>query len=70
MGNIKLNLKESVDERHHEILRSRWPNFKEWVRATKLYTHNKNVDEINDSELSSISGDERIFQMTDSAQKT
>lgn len=63
---LNLIRKNQIDERHHEILRSRiGQTLKNEARATRLYTHNINVDEINDNELSSISGDERIFQMTD-----
>ncbi len=34
------------------------------VKATKLYTHNANVDQENQAELATIAGDERIYQMT------
>lgn len=33
------------------------------TKATKLYTRNVNVDRINESELSSLQGDEKVFKM-------
>ncbi|MFA6514848.1 MAG: AAA family ATPase [Candidatus Paceibacterota bacterium] len=55
----------SIEEKHFELLRSRvGAKLKDGVKATKLYTHNINVDDINNIELSLINEDERVCQMT------
>jgi GTPase SAR1 family protein len=57
----------SMEEKHFELLQSRvGAKLKDGVKATKLYTHNVNVDDINNIELSLIKEDERICQMTTS----
>lgn len=35
----------------------------EGISPTRLYSHNRDVDEINDIELSKLSGDEKIFKL-------
>ena len=56
----------SMDESHYELLRGRMnAKLKDNVKATKLYTHNINVDEINNIELSLIENQkERTSEMT------
>ncbi|MFA5773309.1 MAG: AAA family ATPase [Candidatus Paceibacterota bacterium] len=57
----------STEERHYELLRSRiGAKLKNEVKATKLYTHNINVDDINNIELSQIKNEEKISHMTSS----
>ncbi|MBK5215495.1 MAG: AAA family ATPase [Candidatus Pacebacteria bacterium] len=55
----------STEEKHFELLKSRiGAKLKSDVKATKLYTHNVNVDDINNIELSLIENEERISHMT------
>jgi len=54
-----------MGEKHYELLQSRiGAKLKDNIKPTKLYTHNVNVDEINNIELSQIQSDERISNMT------
>jgi len=54
-----------MGEKHYELLKSRiGAKLKSGVKATKLYTHNINVDDINNIELSLIDNEERISHMT------
>jgi len=56
-----------IEEKHYEILQSRiGAKLKNAVKATRLYTHNINVDNINNIELSQIQNEEVVFQMTSS----
>lgn len=56
-----------MEEKHYEILRSRVDSkLKNEIKATKLYTHNINVDNLNDIELSQIESEEKISMMTSS----
>ena len=58
--------KNQINFKHHEILKSRiGQTLKNEIRATRLYTHNINVDEINEKELSLIEEEEMTFQMND-----
>jgi ATP-dependent exoDNAse (exonuclease V) alpha subunit len=53
---------QCVEEKHKELLRKRCtPKPKE--KITQLYSHNINVDSINDSELSKLKVDTKIFEM-------
>ncbi len=64
LNSIRTN---SVEEKHYELLQSRiGAELKNNVKATKLYTHNVNVDDINNIELSLIENEERISHMTSS----
>lgn len=55
----------TMEEKHFEQLRNRiGARLKNETKPTKLYTHNINVDDINNIELSQIEGEEKIFQMT------
>jgi ATP-dependent exoDNAse (exonuclease V) alpha subunit len=55
----------NIEEKHYELLNSRVGiKLDKEIKATKLYTHNINVDEINNIELSQIDSDEKIFNMT------
>ena len=57
----------NMEEKHYELLRSRiGAKLKNEIKATKLYTHNINVDEINNIELEQIKSDEKISMMTSS----
>ena len=54
-----------LDEKHIDILKSRiGAKLKSDTKATKLYTHNVNVDDINNIELSQIDSVEKILHMT------
>jgi hypothetical protein len=51
-----------MGEKHYDILKKRiGNNLNNNIKATKLYTHNVNVDDINSVELSQIEGEEKIF---------
>ncbi|MEZ4210999.1 MAG: AAA family ATPase [Candidatus Paceibacterota bacterium] len=51
-------------EEEFEELRDRLEvEFEDVIKSTKLYTHNKDVDEINNKELEKIDGDEEYFEM-------
>jgi ATP-dependent DNA helicase PIF1 len=55
----------SCDEKTRSLLSSRENKIiKNNVTPTKLFTHNANVDVINNLELQKIAGDTEIFQMT------
>jgi len=58
----------TMEEKHYELLRGRLgAKLKDEVKATKLYTHNINVDDINNIELSLIKDEKEIIsQMTSS----
>jgi hypothetical protein len=57
----------SIEEKHYELLKSRMgAKLKTDIKLTKLYTHNVNVDDINNTELSLIESDERVLHMTSS----
>ena len=54
-----------MEEYHYELLRGRIDaKLKSEIKATKLYTHNINVDNLNEVELSLIENEERISMMT------
>lgn len=56
-----------IEEKHYELLQNRiGAKIKNGVNPTKLYTHNINVDEINNVELSQINNEEKISEMTSS----
>lgn len=56
--------KRSCDENTFELIRSRQnQNIKNAITPTKLYTHNINVDAINDLELKKIPEESKIFLM-------
>lgn len=54
----------TFDRRHREVLQSRVGLVPRKVVATRLYTHNENVDRINTASLAEIEGKSRVFQMT------
>jgi ATP-dependent exoDNAse (exonuclease V) alpha subunit len=59
----------TVKEEHYEHLQKRvGVNLDKNKKATKLYTHNINVDNINNDELSLIKNNEKIFNMTSTGQ--
>jgi len=54
-----------IEEKHFNLLKDRVGiKLKNEIKATKLYTHNINVDEINDIELSQIEKEEKVLVMT------
>lgn len=62
LNNIRDN---KIEEKHCDSLRSRiGVELKNNKEATKLYTHNINVDDENYTKLSCIEGEERVYQMT------
>lgn len=52
----------TITENHKDILRQTKSFFKP---STKLYTHNVEVDQLNQTELSKIDGEERTYKMTE-----
>lgn len=59
-----------IEEKHYEILQSLiGKKLKDNIKATRLYTHNINVDNINNIELSQIQGEEVVFQMISSGKE-
>ncbi|MEI7688779.1 MAG: AAA family ATPase [Candidatus Nomurabacteria bacterium] len=61
LNNIREN---NLEEKHYEYLDKCIDRELTGIKATKLYTHNINVDNENTIELSKISGNEKVFQMT------
>lgn len=54
-----------VEEEHYNILKDRIGIKLDYnIKPTKLYTHNVNVDGINETELSLINQEEKIYRMT------
>ncbi len=54
-----------IEEKHFNLLKDRvGVKLKNGVKATKLYTHNINVDDINNIELSQIEKEEKVLTMT------
>lgn len=61
---------EEFDEMHEELLRERVGLQPEPdTVVTRLYTHNINVDEINDRQLNNLPGDTEIFEMDTTGRK-
>lgn len=58
--------KNSVTEEHHALLQSRLSEYDEesFRTMTKLFTHNFDVDSINDRELDNLENEEVSFEMT------
>jgi GTPase SAR1 family protein len=54
----------SLEEKHYEQLDKCIGRVLTGMKATKLYTHNVNVDNENGIELSQIDGKEKVFNMT------
>ncbi len=54
----------NLQEEHYECLDKCIDRELSGIKATKLYTHNVNVDRENEQELGEISGEERVFGMT------
>lgn len=55
----------SVSESTMEYFRSRYKKgFDETISPTKLYTHNENVDSINEAELGKLSSDTEVYTMS------
>jgi ATP-dependent DNA helicase PIF1 len=54
---------ESVDEVHIELLQEKLTKSKGDTLTTQLYTHNINVDEINQQELEKLDGISKFFTM-------
>ncbi len=62
LNNIRTN---NIEEEHYEHLVKRIDaKLKQGEKATKLYTHNVNVDHENHTELSKIDSEEKIYYMT------
>lgn len=62
LNNIRTN---NIEEKHYEHLEKRIDaKLKNGEKATKLYTHNVNVDHENHTELSKIDGEEKTYYMT------
>jgi len=53
-----------LEEKHYEYLDKCIDRELSGMKATKLYTHNVNVDNENEIELSKIDGSEKVFNMT------
>src|SRR5690606_31510333 len=52
-----------VEEEFEELRDRLEAQFEDTIKATKLYTHNADVDKINQEELAKIDGDEEYFEM-------
>ena len=55
--------KGSVEERHKQLLRTRYAKAPPSGTTTQLYSHNADVDHINTAELSKLSGKPTVFVM-------
>jgi hypothetical protein len=53
----------SLDDSHYESINSRLGVMPEGTIATRLYTHNRSVDEINDNELEELEGKAHRYEM-------
>lgn len=61
---------DALDELHEEQLRGRVGlQPEEGTVVTRLYTHNINVDEINNRQLNSLEGDTELFEMDSTGRK-
>lgn len=59
--------KGTLEEDHYEFLKTRYIEREEMPEeVTKLYSHNVNVDQVNDQELAKIDDDEKRFEMLSS----
>lgn len=56
--------KDSLNNKHIEIIKERLNAKIENILPTKLYTHNMDVDQINNTELGKIKADEREYFMS------
>ncbi len=58
--------KNELESYHFETLESRIREYNEddFQNITKLFTHNADVDSINDKQLASLDSDQRVFYMT------
>lgn len=54
----------TISYKHHQLLSKRKVTDVEKIVATKLYSHNEDVDVINGRELSKLSARKRVFDMT------
>lgn len=60
----------SFDEMHAELLRERvGMNPDPDTVVTRLYTHNVNVDQINDQQLAALDGDSAVYEMESGGRK-
>jgi ATP-dependent exoDNAse (exonuclease V) alpha subunit len=55
-----------TDETKEAIQKTAKKNFNWWIRPTKLYTHNVDVDRMNQEELEKISGQSHVYTMSSS----
>lgn len=61
LNNIRTN---TLEEKHYEYLDKCIDRELKGIKATKLYTHNVNVDKENYEELAQIDGKEKVYNMT------
>ena len=61
LNNVRSN---TLEEKHYEYLDKCINRELKGIKATKLYTHNINVDKENYEELAHIDGKEKIYNMT------
>jgi hypothetical protein len=61
LNNIRTN---TLEEKHYEYLDKCIDRELKGIKATKLYTHNINVDKENYEELAQIDGKEKVYSMT------
>ncbi|MEK7530824.1 MAG: PIF1 family DEAD/DEAH box helicase [Patescibacteria group bacterium] len=60
--------RDSIDDTHYELLRTRYTE-KPADGVTQLYTHNADVDSLNDAELKKLKGDVKKFDMEERGSK-
>ena len=60
--------RDSIDDTHYELLRSRYTKTPA-DGVTQLYSHNADVDTLNDAELKKLKGDEKKFDMEERGSK-
>lgn len=60
----------SLEDFHYEYLQTRYIDREEMPEdATKLYSHNLNVDRVNESELDKVVGEKKVFNMNSTGKK-
>ena len=69
LGLLNSIRRSEVEEDHYTLLREQVDIAYEGIVPTKLYTHNADVDVVNEQQLKGLSGREQVYQMTGTGNK-